>query len=225
MRQHGLTGGWPAYCMLVLSGLMLLAAGCQTDPKPKSFSWEGGQREERISETIPQPPTAKTLYAMVRILTAQGKDNEAQYVLGRLIGEHPEFLPAYVELGELYTRNGQIDAAIDVLALGIASHPDDAVLLNNLGMCYVLQRQYDVALARFREASRVAPQDLRVQGNIAMCLGMTGHYDEALERYCAMMPPDDAYDNLALLSTVRGDINDAERFRREAKKIRGRNEN
>ena len=208
--------------VLLAAVITAAAAGCESAAASRSFSWQGGTPEKRIAEQAPPPPSAKTLFSMTRILVAQGKESEAYYVLGRLITEHPDFIPAYVEMGEWYIRHSRTDDAIAVLTTALESHPQDPVLLNNLGMCHVLRRDFAQALERFEQARLTSPTDARVGGNIAMCLGMLGRYDEAIDQYRSILPPADAYHNLGVLCMARNDSQSADHFFKLEMKLRGR---
>jgi tetratricopeptide (TPR) repeat protein len=152
-----------------------------------------------------RPPSASTLYSMSKILAARSQDAEAEAILAKLIREHPDFLPAYQDLSELYLRHDRVDSAIDVLSAGVKSGPKDAVLWNNLGMCRMLQKRYEEALDDFSKAAAGVPQDARSRANLAVALGMLGRYDESLALYLQVVPPAEAHHNLGVLCEARKD--------------------
>jgi len=79
-----------------------------------------------------RPPSAKTLYAMAEILAAQGKDSQSEFVLRRIIREHPQFTLAYNSLAELQVRQRRLNEAIETISCGLRVHSRDPILLNNL---------------------------------------------------------------------------------------------
>jgi Flp pilus assembly protein TadD len=178
----------------VLAPLLLaLLAGCASDA-PAS-------RPVNSDRT----PNAKTLYSMSKIMVSRSKDGEAESILSKLIHEHPDFMPAYEDLAELYLRHDRMDSAIEVLKSGVKSAPHDAVLWNNLGMCRMLKKQYTEALACFTSAAAGEPRDARSRGNLAVALGMLGRYDESLAVYLQILSPAEAHHNLGVLCEARKD--------------------
>jgi Flp pilus assembly protein TadD len=157
-------------------------------------------------------PNAQTLYSMAKLLSARGRDADAETILAKLIAQHPEFMPAYSDLAEIYVRRERIESAVEVLRAGIRRVPADAVLQNDLGMCRLLQHRYEDALESFTAAAAGVPPDTRARANMAVALGMLGRLDESLAVYLQILPPADAHYNVAVLSEAR---KDAERARQE----------
>jgi Flp pilus assembly protein TadD len=158
-----------------------------------------------------RPPSASTLRAMARILASQGKTEQAQFVLMRVVREYTDYTPAYSELAELYMRGGRIDDAIETLALGLKLAPKDPVLQNNLGMCWMVVGQYENALKCFTAAASLVPEDARYRSNMATALAMLKRYDEAVVLYEQVVPAYDAHYNLAVVCEAAGDEEGAKR--------------
>jgi tetratricopeptide (TPR) repeat protein len=173
--------------------LFTALAGCASDA-PSSRPVNGDRT-----------PNAKTLYSMSKIMVSRSKDGEAESILSKLIHEHPDFMPAYEDLAELYLRHDRIDSAIEVLKSGVKSSPQDAVLWNNLGMCRMVQKQYGEALTCFTNAAAGEPRDARSRANLAVALGMLGRYDESLALYLQILSPAEAHHNLGVLCEARKD--------------------
>lgn len=150
-------------------------------------------------------PSAATLQSVARIMAAQGKEDQCELVLLRLVGDFPQYAPAYNELAELYLRAGRVESAAKALELGLAQVPEDVVLLNNLGLCHVMQKNYEQALAQFTAAAACDPADVRSRCNMAMALGLLGRMDEASALYTQSMAAADAHFNLGVLHRMRGD--------------------
>jgi Flp pilus assembly protein TadD len=168
---------------------------------------DGGASKAKgeIDTSGKRPPNANTLYSMSKILVARSQDAEAEAILAKLLREHPDFLPAYQDLSQLYLRHECVDNAIDVLGSGVKRAPRDAVLWNNLGMCRMLQKRYEDALDDFSKAAAGVPQDARSRANLAVALGMLGRYDESLALYLQVVPPAEAHHNLGVLCEARKD--------------------
>lgn len=184
----------------------LAAAGCASEEPTYDLSPGGRDRgQEEFESRGDRPPNAKTLHSLARLLSGQGKDDEARFVLARTIREHPHFMPAYNELAELQMKEWQLDEASKVLSLGLRMSPKDPVLLNNLGLCALLEGKHDKAIEVFAAASAAAPDDARYRANMAAALGLAGRYEEALAAYEQVLPPEDAHHNLGVLCESRGD--------------------
>lgn len=190
-----------------LAVAMIALVGCDNS-RPASFSYSSAQAriDEEFQAGANRPPTAKTLYAMARILASQGKDDQCEFVLVRAIQQYPKFVPAYCELAELRVRQRRVGEAVDILKRGLAHWPNDPVLLNNLGMCMMLKSEFADAMDLFRDACKTEPQNARYRSNMAAALGMMGRYDESLALYLQVVPPAEAHHNLAILCRARKDL-------------------
>jgi len=185
----------------------LAAAGCDAHGrfgKRRPFlSRQQDQSDREFQEGAGRPPTSATLYSMAKILAAQGRDPQCLAVLLRIVREHPDFMPAYCDLAELYMRQDEPDNAIRTLQAALKISPEDPVLLNNLGVCWLMQEKYDKALASFTEAAGIDPDDARYRANMAVALGMMGRNAEALSLFEHVLPPADASHNLKVVREAR----------------------
>lgn len=210
---------------LLVSFFGLVAfAGCASEEEPYDIKAPRNEQlaEDEFADGVDRDPAPTTVHALAQILIKQGKDKQAEFVLMRLIKEHPKFIPAYNELAELYLRTERLGDAVETLELGLKMAPEDPVLLNNLGMCHLLRENYEEALESFTAAAAVFPTDARYRSNMATALGMQGNYDECLALYEQVVPPDEAHYNLAVVCEARGDeerakleFERAERLRRD----------
>jgi len=197
-----------------LLALAALAGACAS-PAPR--------HSDPFERATPElPPSAQTLHAMARLLAAQGRDQECEWALDRLISEHPDFTHAYNDLAELHLRHGRTAEAAASLEAGLARAPLDPVLLNNLGMCELHRGAHERALERFTQAVAASPGDARCRANLALALGLLGRLEEARALYLQVIPPADAHHNLAIVCEARGDERAAERERALEAEIRSR---
>ena len=194
----------------LLAALWLLpAAGCNQNNTM--------QTDQYAADDDPQwqrgggGPSARTLFGMGKILAAQGKTNEAKFILGKAITQDRKFAPAYVELAQIQLRERQADQAIKVLQEGLRYLPNDSVMTNDVGMCYFLQGQYARAFDWFQRAAVALPQNARYRANMAMALGMQGRYEEATALYEQVVPSHEAHYNVAVLADARHDKDRANR--------------
>jgi Flp pilus assembly protein TadD len=172
----------------------------QVEPRPTGMGT--GRRDEAQAAADPSP-TPKTLYAMARVLAAQGRDAECEATLQRIIQEHRQFRPAYCELAELLIRNRRVSQAVQTLRAGLQVEPNDSILLNNLGICRLLQAEYPLASALFTQAASAMPGNARYRANLALALGMMGRYEEAQALYEQVLPADEAAWNLDRIREAR----------------------
>jgi tetratricopeptide (TPR) repeat protein len=192
-----------------------LLAGCASNQRASSSQPEVTYTMQSASEAAfelgeDRPPTPRTLHALARIFTAQGRDAEAAAIYERLMKRFPTMRVVFLEMAEMRMRQGATKDAIDVLTEGIAASPDDAILLNNRGMCWLMEENYENALADFTAAAERVPDEPRYTSNRAMALGMAGRYDEALEVYQEVVLPARAHYNLAVICEARNDTERAE---------------
>jgi Flp pilus assembly protein TadD len=192
-----------------LPGLMvlgLLLSGCASGTHQDYSYSDQRQADAAFQKGADRPPTAATLYAMARILAAQGKDGESRVVLSRVIQRHPHFMPSYCDLAELHLRHHRVDDAMESLRAGLRVSPEDPVLLNDLGMCWLLKRDYEQALNAFGQAAAISPYNARYRANMAFAAGMLGRYEETLSLYYQVMPEEDAHYNLGVICEARKDF-------------------
>lgn len=199
--------------------LMLLLSGCAANETYDSgYAAQSKQRDD-FQYGVNRPPTAQTLYSMAKLLIAQDKDPEAVYVLTRINREHPDFMPAYVELAEIHLRHRRVTEAEAVLQAGHARQPENALLLNNLGMCAMLRSDYDAAADYFNRAMELSPRDGRYIANLALARGMLGDYDKSLTLYHRVVSPAEAHYNLAVVCEAREDHDAAREHHARAKAL------
>lgn len=195
-------------CVVRATSFVILATavlGCATVPGPSqagSYSSHNTDNSLLITSDSYEPPKAMTLYAMSRILVSQGKDDQGELVLARLIRMFPEFIPAYCDLAELRMRQGRVDDAIEGLSEGLQVAPRDPILLNNSGVCAILKHDYEGALNSFTLAAEVVPRDDRYRANMALALGMLGRYEESLSLYKEVLEPESADENMRIINEL-----------------------
>jgi tetratricopeptide (TPR) repeat protein len=188
-------------------GLALVAplVGCRTtttfeqsDPADAAHFGENFELMGKL------PPTIQTLHSMARQCAATGREVQCEMILQKLITDHPHYMPAYVELAELYMRGELIDGAVVVLEAGLEEEPKNAILRNNLGMCKLFQRKYEGALMQFTQVAAENPNDARSRANMAVALAMLGRMDEAYAVFDQVIPRPEARHNMKILSELTG---------------------
>ncbi len=188
---------------IFISGFWL--QGCNEAVKSKNIKKDNSNYNSDLAfeQGANQPPTVKTLYALADILSAQGKNAQAELVLKRIVKEHPEFLPAWNSLAELQMRQRHIDDAVNTLSAALKINPNDTILLNNMGMCYMIRQDYNKALEMFTATTGVKPENARYRANMAVCLAFLGRDDEAISLYRQILPESQVQHNLNIIRTAR----------------------
>jgi Flp pilus assembly protein TadD len=181
--------------------LVLLAGGCESTPTYSSPL----EQDAAFARGRDEPPSAKTLYRLARVLSVQGRWSESSASLVACIERYPEFMPAYCDLAALHVTHRQYDEAAAILQRATEIVGNDPVVRNNLGMAMLLACRYEEALTAFESAVRVSPRDMRFRANLALVLGLVGRYEESLEVYGQLLNPHEAHYNLAVICQVRGD--------------------
>ncbi|MAJ46301.1 MAG: hypothetical protein CBC35_03180 [Planctomycetes bacterium TMED75] len=200
-------------CVASLGVSCLLLIGCATDPSKldeKKSYFDGG------SLRSPEPTT---IVLTGRVLKSQGRVDEAEYVLRRVIADHPKFPPGYAELAELLLKDSRTNEAIILLQRGVVEVPTSALLRNDLGMCFVVTEDFSAAADEFTRARELDRGDAAFTANLAMVRALQGHYDESVRLYSEVIPVAEAHGNVAVLAEARGDLERAESDRAIASNI------
>ena len=190
------------YLFTVCIAVLVLMTGCQL-PRPGGSTMGSSRATNQPPMEDPfdpdRPPTAKTMYVMADILSAQGKDGEAEQLYKRILSQHPDFLPACNDLAALQMRQRRIPEATRTLESGLKHNPADPVLLNNMGMCFLIRKDYQRALSYFTDAAAVVPENTRYRSNMATALALLGRREEALSLYRQILPEQEAMENIRIL--------------------------
>ena len=186
------------FSLTLWAACMLCLIGCSESARSRT-DWVQNDSLSDFETQASRPATAKTLWAMADILATQGKDSQCEFVLKKIIHEHPAFLAAYNSLAELKMRQGQTKAAIKTLQDGLGINPDAPVLLNNLGMCWMILQDNEIALEMFTKAAGIMPENPKYRANMAVVLGLMGRDEESLSLFKQVLSEDLANQNLAVL--------------------------
>jgi predicted CXXCH cytochrome family protein len=105
----------------------------------------------------------------------------------------PRYIPAYVNLADLYRASGRDADGEPILREGLKVAPKSAVLHYALGLALVRMKHTDAALVEFERATVLDPGDARMAYVYAVALHSTGKPGEAiakLEKALAVHPYD-----------------------------------
>ncbi len=208
-----------ALALTVLCGALPLTTGCNSGQRKSQPPKVSNPIEDEFAAAKDRTATPRTLYAMSRLLAARGQNEQARYVLQRVITEEPTFVAAYSDLADLQARDGMTEAAMTTLDKALQLSPDDPILHNNLGMCHLARKEYDKALPHFDAAVAAAPRNPRFVSNLATAQALRGDHDQALATYKRVLPSADAHHNLAVILETQGQADiAAEHYRRAGEK-------
>lgn len=184
--------------------------GCQSHAKQADAFGGGADR----------PPTPRTLHMMAKLINENGRFDQAEFVLTRIINDAPDYLPAYVELADLYIERGRFGDAIATLQGARTVAPNDAVIANNLGVLMLREKNLPGAATAFRSAVENDPEEARYHANLAVSLAMQGHYEQAYAAWASVLPPEEVFWNIGVVAEARGDQAIATDYFASANRIR-----
>ncbi len=99
--------------------------------------------------------------------------------LTRAIAVDPTFVPAYVQLADLYRGRREEDKAEAILRQAVARNPDAALAHYALGLSLVRQRKLGPAIDELRRAAELSPDSARYGYVLAVALEQAGQRTEA----------------------------------------------
>ena len=87
---------------------------------------------EEMLETNPNDPFL--LYAIAIEYQNKGDEKKTQSIFTKLVKEHPDYLPAYYQLGQILEKKGKLDKAIALYRKGkdLAEKANDQKVLGEL---------------------------------------------------------------------------------------------
>jgi tetratricopeptide (TPR) repeat protein len=124
---------------------------------------------------------------------AQDRTDEAIAALRRAIEVEPGFVPAYVNLADLYRAAGQEAECERVIREGLGA-TDAAVLHHVLGLSLVRQQRLPQAIDSFAAAAQRSPEDPRLAYVYAVAVATGGNVGQAVDILLEALRdhPDDA---------------------------------
>jgi Tfp pilus assembly protein PilF len=128
----------------------------------------------------------------------------------------PHFIPAYVNLADIYRATGRDPDGERILRQGLKIAPNSAILHHALGLALVRMRHSDEALREFERATELEPGNARFVYVYAVALQSTGKSEAAiarLEKALRIHPSDrDILAALASFHQTRGENAAANRY-------------
>ena len=113
---------------------------------------------------------------------ARGDIDKAEAAYSKAIVLEDVFVPAYVNLADLYRAQQKETDAYNVLLKAKQAAADNADVHHALGLLLVRQQKTDKAVEELEAAARLAPENTRYIYVYAVALNSTGQSDEAIEQ-------------------------------------------
>ena len=113
----------------------------------------------------------------------QQKFSEAEQAYRKALKLQPQFVPAYVNLAQMYSEQGREDDAVSLYHEGLTKVKGEASasLYHAFGLLQVRQKKLPAALESLSQAAILAPGNQRYQYVYAVALQSVGEIDHALE--------------------------------------------
>jgi Tfp pilus assembly protein PilF len=155
----------------------------------------------------------------------QGDTAQAEAEIRAAIALDPHFVPAYVNLADLYRTLGRDADGERSLHEGVDRVPGDASLHHALGLALVRLQRLEEALGELKRAIELDPANARFAYVYAVALHSTGDTEAAITSLEAALAahPDDR-DILQALAGFHAERGDAEEARTYAKRLQGLSE-
>jgi len=119
-------------------------------------------------------------------LLSQGKAQQAQAILERLLKHRPDDVSAAINLGGAYILNKQFKRAVPILEAVVEREPRNAMVWTNLGAAYLgnpvlaTREDQDKAIAAFERALECDPAAPHVAYNIGLIYRDRNDRDRAI---------------------------------------------
>ena len=110
----------------------------------------------------------------------RGDAAKAEEEIKAAIGLHPHFIPAYVNLADLYRARGRDPESESILRDGLKIAPKSAMLHHALGLTLVRLKRTDAALGELERATVLEPGNARFAYVYAVALHSTGKSEAAI---------------------------------------------
>jgi tetratricopeptide (TPR) repeat protein len=192
------------YCAavsLVLGGILIWSAGCQSDPKKPA----PGALPAKMNTDAGPRLNASTYFAHGHLLERQGNYEGAVEQYQRALALSPNMVSARNRLGICLNKLGRHAEASAQFRLAIQQNHTDGYLQNNLGFSLYLEGKNIEALAALAAAIELQPDYGRAHMNKGIVLAKMGDYPAALTEFTLAAGEADAHYNLGVIQSEDGD--------------------
>jgi lipopolysaccharide biosynthesis regulator YciM len=121
-------------------------------------------------------------YELASTQAARGQYQEAIKALKEIIKEDKQFLPAYIQLVDVYQRQGKLDEAFQVIEKGYRQN-SSLILLKKLEELSLARENPQRAIGAYRQAIQSRPQDFGLNLFLGMLYLKLEMLEEAKEQF------------------------------------------
>ncbi len=144
--------------------------------------WAGATAQMRIvCDLTPEHPSA--LLQLGRLLARQHKFDEARQCLEQALELRPGAADVHMELGQVYSAQGNLEEALREYGKARISHQDDARVCFLEAEVLEKQGKRSEAMGSLREALRLRPSYWEAHDRLGMELGLVGKFSEAAQEF------------------------------------------
>ena len=133
----------------------------------RQFYLRAAQHYQQVLDV--DPTYREALNNLGGVLEVLGRAEEAMAVYGRALAAHPNFAPAYFNLGQLKIRENDFAAGIGFLKRGVELEPTASSYFE-LGNAYVRQQDLEQAARAYRQACRLDGREVSYFYNLGEVL-------------------------------------------------------
>ena len=131
---------------------------------------------------VENPNDARNHYNWACILIGQGEYEEAEQELKRAVHLNKELAEAYVQLGGLAMRKGDLNLSLSYNQAAIKIRPRFAVPHGNVGFVHLQKHEVDKAIKAFRKAISLDPKFVQAIASLGSAYLMNGDPDGCIEQ-------------------------------------------
>ena len=169
----------PVRGVRIRAASLLAAVPTPSQPPPDRESFERAAAEfVEAQRSNAERPEART--TLGSFLARRGQPAEAETEYRAALQLSPQYLPASINLADLYRQLGRDRDGETVLRAAIAVSPRAAAAHHALGLTLTRLKQQDAALPEFRSAAEFEPDAARHQYVYAVALHSAGQRDQAI---------------------------------------------
>jgi tetratricopeptide (TPR) repeat protein len=173
------------------------------------------------------PDSAEPLYGLGSVYLQQNKSQEAKDCFERALQLHANYpgtpANAWINLGILSARAGDLDKAIDLFKRAAQMDPDHAIALQNLGSAYRQKKDWPNAEKALKRAVELTPEDAEANYGLGMVYAQQNDTERAREflRRSLDVRPDyaPALNNLGIVNIRTGRAEEAIRNFQESVRV------
>jgi Tfp pilus assembly protein PilF len=199
----------------VAGSLMLLVAGCASNPKRPALASLAGKSGKNSTSSraapaeLPPKLAAEICLATAQALEENGYEMEAILQYEKARQRNPRITGVSRRLAVLYDRQNDFPHAVTEYQAAIKANPKDADLLNDFGYFQYERGNLTDSEQWLRRAIATNPKHERAWGNLAMNLGEQGRFDESYDAFTKVVGPAEARSNVAVLMARQGQSDQA----------------